>query len=114
MKDEFAASRLPDLPNDGYSTSRERQMTDEIMFFIRGCERNRILLLSIVCDGKDKWRSIARKAWKHLKVTTELADKVFGYLELLAGEFPYLQLQELKRQQQMSAADRVWELHGRD
>ncbi len=113
MVDEFAHCRLPDLPTDGYSTRREREMTDEIMFFIRGAERNRILLLSIVCGGKDKFRSISRKAWKHLKCTTDLADSVFGYLELLAGKHPHLQLQELIRQQQMTPMERVWALSDR-
>ncbi len=72
-------------------------MTDEIMFFLRDTERDRLLLLSIVVGGKDKFRSIARKAWRHLKVTTDLADATFGYLELLAGKYPHLQLEELRR-----------------
>ena len=35
MRDEFARTRLPDLPNAGYQTSREKQLSDEIMVFLR-------------------------------------------------------------------------------
>lgn len=109
MQDEFAGQRLPDLPTAGYSTRREKALTDEIMFFVRGCERNRLLLLSIVCDGKDKFRSIGRKAWRHLRVDTDLCDAVYGYLQLLAGKYPELQRDELIRQQGLTAAQRVWQ-----
>ncbi len=85
MEDEFAGQRLPDLPNAGYSTTREKQLTDEIMFFIRGTERNRILLLTIVTERREKFRKTAMKAWKHLKADEALVDAVFGYLVLLAG-----------------------------
>lgn len=111
MRDEFADQRLPDLPNDGYSTRREKALSDEIMFFIRGCERNRLLLLSIVCGGKEKFRGVTRKAWRHLRMDTDGSDAVFGYLELLAGQYPHLQRDELIRQQSMSPIDRVWSLH---
>ncbi len=108
VQDEFKDSRLPDLPNAGYATRRERELTDELMFFIRGAERDRIWLLSMVCDGKDKFRSVGRKAWKHLSVTTDLVDAVYGYLELLAGQYPRLQLEELIRQQAMTMPQRVF------
>lgn len=111
MHDEFAGQRLPDLPNAGYATARERKLSDEIMFFIRGCERNRLLLLTIVCDGKEKFRPIARKAWSHLRVDTDLCDAVYGYLALLAGQYPNLQRDALLRKQGMTAAQRVWQFH---
>ena len=88
MHDEFAGNRLPDIPNAGYQTPREKALSDEIMFFIRGCERNRKLLLSIVRDGKRKFRQIGRKAWSHLRVDTEMCDAVWGYLALLSGHDP--------------------------
>ncbi len=96
MRDEFAASRLPDLPTEGYSTRREKQLTDEIMMYIRGAERNRILLLTNVVEGREKFRRVVKKAWRHLKCDDELADAVFGYLVLLAGKNPELQLDSLK------------------
>jgi hypothetical protein len=108
VQDEFAGVRLPDLPNAGYSTAREKALSDEIMFFVRGCERNRLLLLTIVCDGKEKFRPIARKAWSHLRVDTDMADAVFGYLQMLAGKYPHLQRDELIRQQGLSPIDKVW------
>lgn len=108
MRDEFAGQRLPDLPDAGYSTRREKALSDEIMFFIRGAERDRLWLLSMVCDGKEKFRRIARKAWAHLKVDTDLADAVFGYLVLLAGKYPELQRDELLRQQHLTPLERVW------
>ena len=110
MIDEFADQRLPDLPTDGYSTRREKELTDEIMFFIRGAERDRLFLLSLVCDGKDKFRSVARKAWRHLRIDTDLCDAVYGYLELLAGAYPHLQRDMMLRMEQESIADRVWKI----
>jgi len=86
MSDEFAGQRLPDLPNAGYATQREKALTDEIMFFIRGCERNRKLLLTIIRDGKDKFRKTGRKAWAHLRVDTEACDAVYD--ALIATAFP--------------------------
>lgn len=95
MKDEFSGSRLPDLPDAGYSTQRERQLSDEIMMYIRGAERNRLLLLMNVCEGREKFRRVTKKAWRHLKVDDALCDAVFGYLVLLAGKDPELQRDEL-------------------
>ncbi len=95
MRDEFAASRLPDLPNDGYATKREKAMSDEIMTYIRGAERNRLLLLANVCEGREKFRRVVKKAWRHLKCDDEMADAVFGYLLLLAGPNPEAQREAL-------------------
>lgn len=104
MQDEFAGRRLPDLPNAGYATRREKQFSDEIMSFIRGCERNRILLLTIVCARKDKARRVMKKAWKHLKADDEMVDAVFGYLVLIAGEKPEEQLDHLQNLDKLRAA----------
>lgn len=97
MRDEFSGQRLPDLPDAGYSTQRERMLSDEVMFYIRGAERNRLLLLMNVCEGREKFRRVTRKAWKHLKVDDALCDAVFGYLVLLAGPNPEAQRDELLR-----------------
>ena len=111
MRDEFASIRLPDLPNAGYSTRREKALTDEVMYFIRDAERDRMWLLTMVVDGKDKFRAIARKAWKHLAVDTDLCDAVYGYLTLLAGENPGLQLKAMQRLATETAIDRVWRMN---
>lgn len=103
MRDEFAGQRLPDLPNAGYATRREKMLTDEIMMYVRGAERNRILLLSNVVGGREKFRRITMKAWRHLRVDVALVDAVFGYLVLLAGANPHEQLDSLQR---MEAAKR--------
>lgn len=108
MIDEFADQRLPDLPTDGYATRRERALTDEIMFFIRGAERDRLFLLSLVCDGQDKFRRVAHKAWHHLRADTDLCDAVFRYLELLAGAHPHLQRDILLHELPMTGIDHVW------
>lgn len=98
MKDEFAGNRLPDLPDAGYSTRRERTTTDLVMFWLRGIERNRPLLLAIVIDGIDKWRKTAGKAWglssagRATAMSRELLDRVFDYMRMLAGENPAQQL----------------------
>ncbi len=97
MRDEFADQRLPDLPTAGYATIREKQLTDEIMTYIRGAERNRLLLLANVCEGREKFRRITKKAWKHLRVDDDLVDAVFGYLVLLAGPNPEEQREHLLR-----------------
>ncbi len=97
MNDEYAGQRLPDLPNAGYATQREKQLSDEVMFYIRGAERNRLLLLANVCEGREKFRRVTKKAWKHLKVDDELVDAVFGYLVLLAGPHPEAQREELTK-----------------
>lgn len=86
--DEFADSRLPDLPTAGYATKREKQLTDAIMFFIRDAERDRLYLLSMVCDGVEKFVGTFTKAYRYLRADKELAEAVFGYLVLLAGNDP--------------------------
>lgn len=110
MKDEFAGQRLPDLPNAGYSTPREKQLSDEVMFFVRGTERNRVLLLTIVTERRDKFRKTTMKAWKHLKADEALVDAVFGYLVLLAGERPEEQLAQLLTMEKARQAG-IWLPH---
>jgi hypothetical protein len=108
MRDEFAASRLPDLPNDGYSTRREKALSDEVMFYLRDTERDRLQLVSTVCGGREKFRRVVKKAWRHLKCDDEMADAVFGYLVLLAGPNPELQLEELKKLEDRRQNGSLW------
>lgn len=95
--DRFSAERLPDLPNAGYATRRERELSDAIMFFIRGAERDRLFLLSLVCDGREKFRRTFMQAFRYLRIDREAADAVFGYLVLLAGAEPEAQRDALLR-----------------
>jgi hypothetical protein len=74
---------LPDIPDAGYATHRQRELTDQVMLFMRDTERDRVRLLSIVLDGLEKWRKVAGSvlpSW----ADTELLDAIFHYFELQA------------------------------
>lgn len=77
---------LPDLPNAGYATTREKHLTDAVMQFIRSIERDRLRLLTIVAEGKGKWRTVAQSIWRGLRIGEDpsLLDEIFCYLELMA------------------------------
>jgi len=96
VQDEFSSERLPDLPNAGYSTRREKLTTDAIMYFMRGVERNRPLLLDIVLDGRAKFRRVAGHTWRGLLINTELLDSIYAYFVLQAGPQPEAQREALK------------------
>jgi len=75
--------RLPDLPTAGYATARERELTDMVMVFMRVMERDRLRLLTVVCEGREKWRRVAGSvlpSW----ATDDLLDAMFHYFELQA------------------------------
>lgn len=76
---------LPDLPNAGYATARERRLTDEIMVFMREIERDRLRLLTIVCEGPDKWRRVAGDIWRGLRIDSETVDEIYRYFTLQAA-----------------------------
>lgn len=74
---------LPDIPIVGYSTSREREGTDQIMTFMRDIERDRLRLLTIVCDGREKWRKVARAVFgTTMNITDDILDEMFWYFTL--------------------------------
>ena len=77
---------LPDLPNAGYATTREKQLTDAINDFMRQTERNRILLLTIVIEGKAKWRKMAGQIWRGMRIGEDhaLLDSIYDYFTLQA------------------------------
>jgi hypothetical protein len=64
--------------------------------FLRATERDRVMLLLYVTEGREKFRRIVKRAWRHLKCDDTMADAVFGYLVLLAGPNPERQLEALK------------------
>jgi hypothetical protein len=78
--------RLPNLPNAGYATQREKGLSDAIMQFLRDIERHRFTLLTIVIAGKEQWRVNAQETWRALRIGEDhqLLDSVFSYLELLS------------------------------
>lgn len=112
MRDKFANVRLPDLPIAGYATTKEKELTDAVMFFLRGAERDRLFLLSLVCDGPEKFRRVAMKAWRYLRVDGELVNAVYGYLVLLAGENPEIQRDQLLRLKDMTPVRRIRHITG--
>lgn len=74
---------LPDLPNVGYATRAERAGSDAIMTFMRDVERDRLRLVSIVCDGREKWRTVARDMFGHsVAITDDVLDEIFWYFTL--------------------------------
>lgn len=83
---------LPDLPDAGYATRRQRETTDAIMFFMRKVERDRPLLLAIVIDGLEKWLKTAGRVWKGLLIDRDLLTSIFQYFVLQAGPNPAQQL----------------------
>jgi hypothetical protein len=99
VSDPFAAERLPDLPHAGYSTYKQRLTSDVVMEFMRKTERDRILLLSIVVDGIERWRKTGGTAWKGLLIDRELLDAIFRYFVVQAGVNPAEQLLILLGQQ---------------
>lgn len=87
---------LPDIPNAGYSTRRQRETTDAICFFMRGVERKRELLLDIVIDGREKWRGVASRVWRGLLIDKALLDSIYDYFVLQAGKDPVAQRETLR------------------
>lgn len=74
---------LPDLPIAGYSTYRERELTDTVMVFMREVERDRLRLLTIVLEGREKFRRIAGQvlpSW----ATDDLLNAMYDYFTLQA------------------------------
>ena len=77
---------LPDLPNAGYSTRKDREASDAIMDFLRKIERDRVRLLTVVVDGPDKWRRVAGSIFRGSNVDSEALDAMFRYLVLMAAK----------------------------
>ena len=78
--------RLPDIPNAGYQTPLQRELSDAVMFLCRGMERDRLLLLETVIKGRDLWRKRFKAAFRAIKADDEMADAVWGFLLILVGK----------------------------
>ncbi len=101
-------NHLPDLPNAGYSTRAERAVSDVIMFLIRGYERDRLLLLETVMQGKFLWRKRFKAGYRFLKADDEAADAIFGYFVILAGQNPAAQKARLLQMYEQQA-QQAWD-----
>ena len=80
--------RLPNLPiSDHPSTRRERELHDAVQNFMREIERDRPRLLSIVIEGKAKWRRAAVEVWGALRVDQDhqLLDAIYDYFTIQAA-----------------------------
>lgn len=86
---------LPDLPNAGYATKREKELTDAAMFWLRWVERHRDVLLMAVIEGEAVFLPRMMKHWRYLRVDESYVRAVFHYMRLLAGPDPQRQLAEL-------------------
>lgn len=92
MADALSTSRLGDLPNAGYASTRAKETSDAIMYFMRAAERNRPLLLSIVVDGPDKWVKTAGSVWRGLLIDRSILLSIYQYFVVQAGPNPAEQL----------------------
>lgn len=87
----------------------QRELSDAMMFLLRGLERDRLCLLEVVIKGQTYWRKRFKSAFRAIKADDEFADAVFGYLVLLAGPDPVAQKARLEMtmaQQQMTSWDK--------
>jgi len=77
---------LPDLPNAGYASQREKELSDMVMDFMRQTERDRVRLLTIVVEGKQRWRQVAGDIWRGHRIGEEheLLDTIYDYFTLQA------------------------------
>lgn len=76
---------LPDLPNAGYSTVRERMLSDSVCMIMREMERNRLRLINVVLGGLDRWKRFAMKdLGRELRPDDELLTCMFRHFELWA------------------------------
>ena len=65
------------------------------MFFLRGAERERELLLMYVIEGPEVFVPRIMKAFKAWRINEDEAREVYGYLKLMAGYDPQGQLANL-------------------
>ena len=86
---------MGDLPNAGYTTKREKALSDAMMFFLRSFEReqeNRALLLMMVIEGYDLFEARMLKAWRAWRVTQDELKAVWAYMLKMSGPNPQEQL----------------------
>lgn len=99
--------RLPDLPNAGYSTTRQREASDAMMICLRALERDRLALLMIVFEGREKWRGLARKAYGTLLSHDEI-EEMYQVMSAWAGENVLGQMTAILADRMRTPTERVW------
>ncbi len=85
MRDRFAGERLPDLPNVGYQSQRQREVSDQMMEFLRQIERDRLRLLIMVQHGRERWRVVAGGVLCNTRIDNDALDAMFDYLVLMSA-----------------------------
>ncbi len=62
---------------------REKRGSDQIMTFMRDIERDRLRLLTIVVEGREKWRTVARQVFgTKMAIDDDALDEMFWYFTL--------------------------------
>lgn len=89
---------LGDLPNAGYSTRREKALSDAMMLYLRSFDRlpdGRQLLLMMVIEGYELWLRRAMKAFRGHRISEDELRATFDYMVKMAGTNPSEQLAAL-------------------
>jgi len=109
LPDEHAGARSLDMaiPSPGMQTRREKELHDAIVQFCREMERDRLCLLSIVIDGKYKWRKVAKDTLKGTRISDELCDEIYDWFCKTAGPNPMMQRDSLLRLSQVTPIQKV-------
>ena len=88
--------RGPDLPNAGYSTLREKCLSDAMMLVIRDWERNeRVMILQMAIEGYEAFVQVAKPLWSPWGVTDDQLKAAYRYIVWTAGADPMTQLANL-------------------
>lgn len=69
------------------------------MFFMREIERDRVRLLTVVLEGRERWRKVAGDIWRGLRIGEDhqALDAIYAYFELQACQ-PHVQRELLANQ----------------
>lgn len=89
---------LPDLPNAGYATTREKALSDQIMFAMRDIERDRLRLVLIVLGGADQWRIAGKDAFGSW-MPDAMLDEMYAYFLLQSADGTPFQKELLEHRQ---------------
>lgn len=68
-----------------------------VLEFGKLVQKDRLLLLSIVCGGPAHWRQVAARAFRGFLIDQQLLDQMFEAMTEQAGDDPKRQFEELQR-----------------
>ncbi len=97
---------LPNLPNAGYATDNQKFVSDAIQEFMRGVERDRLRLVTIVVEGLEKWRTVARSAFGS-KAPHDIIDTMYEYFRLQAADGTPWQAELLRHRQNQAKTKEI-------